>query len=264
MDGTNDRMIIFGGAANDAWQLPFSGSRCRSSTSHGLRNRHQRRAAVAGNLHKDMVLADQQLAVDFNALGTPSFFINGRRLSGAQPLEAFTAMVDEELRKAKDRVAGGLPRAAVYAAIVKDGKEPPPPERKEARAPSSARPARGPASAPVIIEMFGDLECPFTRRVMPTLDAVEKKYRGKVRIVFRNLPLNFHIGAKMAAEAALEAYAQDGDTAFWKIVAAHPGRPGHRRSADGDRARRLRGKGRPEHGTLPRCSDGRATPARRR
>ena len=28
--------------------------------------------------------------------GTPAFFINGRLLSGAQPLEAFKAVIDEE------------------------------------------------------------------------------------------------------------------------------------------------------------------------
>jgi len=33
--------------------------------------------------------------------GTPAFFINGRELSGAQPLEAFTAIIDEELALAK-------------------------------------------------------------------------------------------------------------------------------------------------------------------
>jgi protein-disulfide isomerase len=32
--------------------------------------------------------------------GTPSFFINGRELSGAQPLEAFSAIIDEELARA--------------------------------------------------------------------------------------------------------------------------------------------------------------------
>jgi protein-disulfide isomerase len=31
--------------------------------------------------------------------GTPAFFINGRLISGAQPLEAFTAIVDQELKK---------------------------------------------------------------------------------------------------------------------------------------------------------------------
>ncbi len=33
--------------------------------------------------------------------GTPSFFVNGKMLSGAQPLEAFKKMIDEEIRDAK-------------------------------------------------------------------------------------------------------------------------------------------------------------------
>jgi len=33
-------------------------------------------------------------------IGTPTFFINGRVISGAQPLESFTRIVDEELARA--------------------------------------------------------------------------------------------------------------------------------------------------------------------
>ena len=35
----------------------------------------------------------------YGVTGTPAFFINGRMLSGAQPLEAFTEMIDEELAR---------------------------------------------------------------------------------------------------------------------------------------------------------------------
>jgi len=31
--------------------------------------------------------------------GTPAFFVNGRFLSGAQPFEAFKAIIDEELKR---------------------------------------------------------------------------------------------------------------------------------------------------------------------
>ena len=45
--------------------------------------------------------------------GVPAFFINGRLLSGAQPIEAFRKLIDEELAKAKaDRARGG--KAADY------------------------------------------------------------------------------------------------------------------------------------------------------
>jgi hypothetical protein len=42
---------------------------------------------------------------------TPGFFVNGRFLSGAQPLEAFVALIDEELKKANERIQQGTPAA---------------------------------------------------------------------------------------------------------------------------------------------------------
>jgi protein-disulfide isomerase len=43
------------------------------------------------------VQRDVQEGADLGITGTPAFFINGRFLSGAQPLETFTRMIDEEL-----------------------------------------------------------------------------------------------------------------------------------------------------------------------
>src|SRR5262245_55205452 len=48
---------------------------------------------------KDRISRDQQLAMNLGARGTPAFYINGRFLSGAQPLPAFEALVTEELKK---------------------------------------------------------------------------------------------------------------------------------------------------------------------
>src|SRR5262245_30247776 len=36
-------------------------------------------------------------------IGTPTFYINGRELSGAQPYESFKAIIDEELKKAEEK-----------------------------------------------------------------------------------------------------------------------------------------------------------------
>jgi len=45
--------------------------------------------------------------------GTPAFFVNGRFVSGAQSLEAFSALVDDELsRAAAVGPSGGGPRAS--------------------------------------------------------------------------------------------------------------------------------------------------------
>lgn len=46
-----------------------------------------------------VVEKNRKAGEDAGVSGTPAFFINGRPLSGAQPLEAFTAIVDQELKK---------------------------------------------------------------------------------------------------------------------------------------------------------------------
>lgn len=63
-------------------------------------------------------------------------------------------------------------------------------------------PSRGPANAPVTIIEFSEYQCPFCARVTPTLKALEQKYAGKVRLVFKDFPLQNHLQAPKAAEAA--------------------------------------------------------------
>jgi protein-disulfide isomerase len=47
------------------------------------------------------VQKDLNEGVQLGLNGTPAFFINGREISGAQPLEAFAAIIDEELGQSK-------------------------------------------------------------------------------------------------------------------------------------------------------------------
>jgi protein-disulfide isomerase len=47
---------------------------------------------------KPVVEKNKKAGEDAGVTGTPAFFINGRPISGAQPLEAFTAIVDQELK----------------------------------------------------------------------------------------------------------------------------------------------------------------------
>ena len=58
------------------------------------------------------------------AMATPTFFINGRYISGAQPADSFAALIDEELTKAKARVQQGTARADYYDKWVVDEGEP--------------------------------------------------------------------------------------------------------------------------------------------
>ncbi len=73
-------------------------------------------------------------------------------------------------------------------------------------------PVLGNKDALVTIIEFSDFECPYCRRVQPTLKRLMKEYEGQVRLVFRDFPLSFHKNAQKAAEAAQCAGDQD---KFW-------------------------------------------------
>src|SRR5206468_1855608 len=55
---------------------------------------------------------------------------------------------------------------------------------------TAGAPVRGVSDAPVTIIEFSDFHCPFCRRVQPALDQVRAKYGDKVKIVFRDFPLD--------------------------------------------------------------------------
>jgi len=77
-------------------------------------------------------------------------------------------------------------------------------------------PARGPDNAPVTIVEFSDFQCPYCGREYPVVERLMKEYDGKVRLVFRHFPLNFHENAQKAAEAGACA-AEQGADKFWKL-----------------------------------------------
>jgi protein-disulfide isomerase len=50
---------------------------------------------------------------------TPSFFVNGRFMSGAMPIENFTALIDEELKKANATIQKeGIPASQYYQKVI--------------------------------------------------------------------------------------------------------------------------------------------------
>src|SRR5919106_6293674 len=86
-------------------------------------------------------------------------------------------------------------------AKIVDNLKPPPIARVEVSV--DGAPFKGPVNAPVTIVEFSDFECPFCTRAHPTLTQLFEKYAGKVKLVYRDFPLeSIHPQARRAAEAA--------------------------------------------------------------
>jgi protein-disulfide isomerase len=62
-------------------------------------NMNQFKAALDSNKFEAQLNADMAESSRVGVNGTPSFFINGRSVVGAQPIEAFKRIIDEELKK---------------------------------------------------------------------------------------------------------------------------------------------------------------------
>jgi protein-disulfide isomerase len=90
--------------------------------------------------------------------------------------------------------------------------QPPPATRVEVS--TEGAPVRGAANAPVTVVEFSDFECPFCKQTRPTLKQLLERYPGKLRLVYRDFPLDsIHPQARRAAEAARCAHDQE---KFWE------------------------------------------------
>ncbi len=78
-------------------------------------------------------------------------------------------------------------------------------------------PALGDPKAPVTIVEYSDFECPVCRNLHDALRGILPNYPGKLRVIFKDFPLEqLHPWARTAAIAGRCAYQQKPD-AFWKM-----------------------------------------------
>jgi protein-disulfide isomerase len=173
-------------------------------------------AAITTHKYQHTLDEDADLGDDVQAAGTPHFFIDGRRIVGAQPFDKFKVIIDEELAKARALVAQGTKPEDVYAELTKNGQSPPPPEQKTIVLQGSA-PVKGPLGAQVTIVELADFQCPYCKKAAGTVNDVLAAYPNKVKLVWRHFPLPFHSQAELAAEASVEAFRQKGNDGFWKM-----------------------------------------------
>ncbi len=154
--------------------------------------------------------------------GTPAYFINGRYLSGAKPIEVLREMIDKELELAVEWQKKGVAPGQIYAHATANGYREV--QYQKARkglkpdviypVPIEGAPLRGAVGAPVTIVEFGDFECGFCARGHETLEKLRRRYGDRVRVVFRHYPLDFHSHAFLAARASMAANAEG---KFWEF-----------------------------------------------
>ncbi len=72
----------------------------------------------------------------------------------------------------------------------------------------------GPKNAPIVLVEYSDFECPYCSRSAETVKILMKKYPGKIKFIYKHLPLKFHKSAMIAAQYFEAALLQDKKKAF--------------------------------------------------
>jgi protein-disulfide isomerase len=104
---------------------------------------------------------------------------------------------------------------AVLGDIIPFGKRPFDETRRELEQKATG-PSRGPASAPVTIVEFSDLQCPHCKEANPTVERLLNENKN-IRFVLQSFPLPMHNWAEKGAAYA-DCVARSSNEAFWGFV----------------------------------------------
>jgi protein-disulfide isomerase len=187
--------------------------------AHGLGDADVEKAIKDSKLlsaiDEDLARADE---ADVGSSST-AFYVNGRRVYGTSKREVEGAIA-WAIRVGKKRIDAGVPASDVYAKLVAGG-------TKRARRyvtllPPKGAPTKGAAAGPgvVTVQLFFDFECPYSAKALAPggpVDALLRAHPAEVQIVWRHLPAGYHKNAEPAAELALEAAAEKGTAAFFRV-----------------------------------------------
>ena len=155
-------------------------------------DREKFNTCVDSTQYEAAVGEDVRTGAALGVQGTPSFYVNGTFLEGAQPFEVFRQVIDAA---AANPQAAPQPELAVLATDH----------------------ILGSAQAPVTIVEYSDFQCPFCRSFFDgAYPELKKEYidTSKVRLVYRHFPLSFHPLAQKSAEAS-ECAGEQGK--FWEM-----------------------------------------------
>lgn len=147
----------------------------------------------------------------FGVRGTPTLFVNGKRMVGVE-IKVMREIITKDLKRAEKMKKDGV--TDFYAAFIKNGmttftkpKSAAPPVQKTIYRliPPEGTPSIGNKESEMRIVAFLDYQCPHSRKVYNTIKELATQKKGAVLLQFINIPLSFHLHAKEAARAALVA-----------------------------------------------------------
>jgi protein-disulfide isomerase len=174
----------------------------------------------SGRSLDDEVLSELRQGKRLDVRSTPTFFINGRPLIGAQPLSAFRQIIDQELELAETWQAEGVAKGDIYTHATEYGYThvsyqgaPALDEDSVYPVPLGASPVRGKADAKLTVVAFSDFRCPFCTRGNETVERLKLRYGEDMRVIYKFLPFQ----GPAASSAALGAWAAGKQGKFWEF-----------------------------------------------
>ncbi len=150
--------------------------------------------------------------------GTPTFFVNGIQVP-SWDTNTLSAMIDAARTGGDVGAAAAQARAAIEQQMAAQREA----QRKQMEEMAkrvvdidvAGSPVKGDPKAPVTIVEFADYQCPYCASAQPLVKQVLDAYAGKVKFVYKHLPLiSIHPNARPAALAAVEAMEQG---KFWEM-----------------------------------------------
>ncbi|HXC42674.1 MAG TPA: thioredoxin domain-containing protein [Candidatus Dormibacteraeota bacterium] len=154
-------------------------------------------SALDTHQYKSAILESVAEGKALGVTATPTFFITGRKVEGAQSFEFLQERVQTALGTDQpphdDSSGQGLKLAEGNVANA---------------------PVRGSPDAAVTITEYADFQCPFCASARSSVDQVLREYPSRVKLVFKSFPLDFHADSRLAHQAALAA---DKQGKFWEM-----------------------------------------------
>lgn len=152
-----------------------------------------------------------QMGQQLGVTGTPTFFVNNKRIVGAQPTQIFLEVIEKELE-------GSPTSLEEYSATIQQLAATDPPRFEIVSQVPNVEGAtiEGNPDAPVMIAEFSDFQCPFCQRwVQASMEPLREVIGEDVALAFMHFPLTqIHPNAAYASFAAICAGDQDN---FWEM-----------------------------------------------